>query len=218
MARKARSGLTYAMIEIDRTMTYTPDIHHRRSIRLKDYDYSRSGAYFVTVCAKERACLFGNLTKGQLQINQPGQMIMRWWSELPRKFSGVEIDEFVIMPNHLHGIIRIVGVENNGQPGVVGADRCVCPDINNKDPEAGEHTGSPLHRMVQWFKTMTTNEYIRGIHEREWERFNGKLWQRNYYEHVIRDDLELHVIREYIRYNPLKWEEDDENPNMKRAI
>lgn len=71
--------------------------------------------------------------------------------------------------------------------------------------------------MVQWFKTMTTNEYIRGINEHEWEPFNGKLWQRNYYEHVIRDDWELKSIREYIRYNPQKWDEDEENPKTVMA-
>lgn len=71
--------------------------------------------------------------------------------------------------------------------------------------------------MVQWFKTMTTNEYIRGINEHEWEPFNGKLWQRNYYEHVIRDDWELKSIREYIRYNLQKWDEDEENPKTGMA-
>jgi len=88
---------------------------------------------------------------------------------------------------------------------------------NDKDKhtETGEHTGSPLDRMVQWFKTMTTNDYIRGINDHGWDRFNGKLWQRNYYEHIIRDDQELYAIREYIRYNPLKWAEDEENPHMK---
>ena len=78
--------------------------------------------------------------------------------------------------------------------------------------------GSPLPRIIQWFKTMTTNEYIRGIDAQGWERFNGKLWQRNYYEHIIRDDRELQAIREYIRYNPLKWDEDEENPNTKRTV
>lgn len=197
-------------------MTYNPEFHHRRSIRLKEYDYSQAGTYFVTVCAKDRACLFCSLKNAEVQPNQAGQMIMKWWSELPNKFHGVEVDEFIVMPNHIHGIIRIVGAEDNNHGGVVGADRCVCPDIKNKYPKKGEHTGSPLHRMVQWFKTMTTNEYIRGINEQKWERFNGKLWQRNYYEHIIRDDREMNAIREYIRYNPLKWDEDEENLERKQ--
>jgi putative transposase len=188
-------------------MTYNPEIHHRRSIRLKEYDYSQPGAYFVTVCVKDRACLFGTITNDQIQLNEPGQMVTKWWFELPNKFLTMKADEFVVMPNHIHGIINIVG-----------ADLGVCPGVNGDQTGLGEHAGSPLHRMVQWFKTMTTNNYISGINDYGWERFNGKLWQRNYYEHIIRDDRELNAIREYIRYNPLKWDEDDENPNIKRAL
>jgi REP element-mobilizing transposase RayT len=185
-------------------MTYNPESHHRRSIRIKGHDYSQAGAYFVTVCVKDRACLFGFITNGQMQLNLPGQMVTKWWFELPNKFCNVEVDEFVVMPNHIHGIIKIVG-----------ADLRVCPDGDDKHTETGEHTGSPLHRMVQWFKTMSTNDYIRGINDHGWDRFNGKLWQRNYYEHIIRNDLELHAIREYISYNPLGWDNDDENPHIK---
>jgi REP element-mobilizing transposase RayT len=106
------------------------------------------------------------------------------------------------MPNHIHGIIFIVG-----------ADLRVCPDKNNDDIKKGEHIGSPLHHIIQWFKTMTTNKYIACVNQYDWLRFNGKLWQRNYYEHIIRNETELNNIREYIRYNPLKWDEDEENPN-----
>ena len=106
-------------------------------------------------------------------------MIQSWLVELTHKFINIELDEFIIMPNHMHGIIVI----NN-----VGADLRVCPDINNDDKDKGEHTGSPLHKIVQWFKTMTTNEYIRRIKLFDWHSFNGKLWQRNYYEHIIRNE------------------------------
>ena len=146
-------------------------------------------------------------------LNDAGNMIKTWWLSIPAKYKHVELDECMIMPNHFHGIIKIVG-----------ADQCVCPDLSvcpdpfNETKEKGEHTGSPLPRIIQWFKTMTTNEYIRGIDAQGWERFNGKLWQRNYYEHIIRDDRELQAIREYIRYNPLKWDEDEENPEMKGTI
>jgi len=124
----------------------------------------------------------------------------------------------MIMPNHFHRIIKIVG-----------ADQCVCPDVclcpdpyvpeNSNEPrQEGEHTDSPLQRIIQWFKTITTNAYIQKVHEKLWPPFNGKLWQRNYYEHIIRGDRELQAIREYIRYNPQKWDEDEENPKMKETI
>ena len=194
-------------------MTYNPEIHRRRSIRLKGYDYSQAGAYFVTVCAKDHACLFGDVEQGEMILNDAGNMIKTWWLAIPDKYRYVELDECMIMPNHFHGIIKIV----------VGADQCVCPDPyapenSDETKNKGEHIGSPLPRIIQWFKTMTTNEYIRGIKSQGWERLNGKLWQRNYYEHIIRDDRELQAIREYVRYNPLKWDEDEENLKMKGTI
>jgi len=197
-------------------VTYNPEIHRRRSIRLKGYDYSQAGAYFVTVCVKDHACLFGDVEQGGMILNDAGNMVKTWWLSIPDKYKHVELDEYMIMPNHIHGIIKIVG-----------ADQCVCPEpsvcpeyskYSNETRKKGEHIGSPLPRMMQWFKTMTTNEYIRGINTHGWERFNGKLWQRNYYEHIIRDDKELQAIREYIIYNPLKWDEDKENPEMKGTI
>ena len=110
------------------------------------------------------------------------------------------MDVFVVMPNHFHEIINIVG-----------ADLCVCPD-KNKNLKEGEHTGSPLHEIVQWFKTMTTNEYVRNVKQQNWPPFIGRLWQCNYYEHIIRNEDELNRIREYIINNPLYWSEDENNP------
>jgi len=133
-------------------------------------------------------------------LNDAGRMIEKWYRELPEKFNGIALDEYIIMPNHIHYIIE------NTDP--VGADLCVCP----RNADAGEHAGSPLQKIVQWFKTMTTNEYIREVKRNGWQPFNGKLWQRNYYEHVIRNDEDLRHIREYITQNPLKWELDEENP------
>jgi hypothetical protein len=110
------------------------------------------------------------------------------------------------MPNHFHGIIQI----NNTNTAPVGTDLRVCPDNrvchdNAGDHKKGEHTGSPLHRMVQWFKTMSTNDYIRNVKNNNWTPFNKKLWQRNYYEHIIRNEKSYLRISEYIRTNPLKW-------------
>lgn len=196
-------------------MKYDPDKHHRRSIRLQGYDYSQSGLYFVTICMQNRACLLGEIQMGQIKLNSAGEMIYRWWNALPDKFPSVVIDAFVVMPNHFHGIIVITD-------NPVGADPCVCPntpacpneDNSDRTKVKGVHAGAPLPTMVQWFKTMTTNEYIRGVKNLGWEPFNKRLWQRNYYEHIIRNEESLQHIREYVHTNPLKWEEDQLHPNV----
>jgi REP element-mobilizing transposase RayT len=189
-------------------MKYDPEIHNRRSIRLKGYDYANLGAYFVTICARDKACLFGEIIESQIQLNKAGKLVYNWWIELINKFKNIELDMFIIMPNHIHGIIYIVG-----------ADLCVCPDgrqdcpdRKNKPIKKGAHSGAPLHRIVQWFKTMTTNEYLRNIHEKGWDQLNGKVWQRNYYERVIRNEEELNQIKKYILNNPIQWDLDSENP------
>src|SRR6266542_4432459 len=134
-------------------MKCNPDIHHRRSIRLRNYDYSLPGAYFLTVCTEDRACLFGNVADDTMRLNDAGRMIEQWWFELNRKFPTVETDEFVVMPNHCHGIVVIpVGADLRVGPGSKGA----------RTAHQGAHAGAPLPTVIQWFKTMTTNDYIRG--------------------------------------------------------
>ena len=179
---------------------YNPGIHHRKSIRLHKYDYSQAGAYFVTVCTKDRECKFGEIRDGRMILNDAGRMVEKWWQELRNKFKSVELDANTVMPNHFHGII------------LVGADLRVCPDARGVHTDEGAHIGAPLQRIIQWFKTMSTNEYIRGIKQNNWQPFPGRLWQRNYYEHIIRTDEELERMREYIQNNPMQWEEDEENP------
>ena len=180
-------------------MRYDSERHYRRSIRLRGYDYGQVGAYFVTVCTQNRDYLFGAVVDEEMRLNDAGRMIEEWWFELNRKFTTVETDKFVVMPNHFHGIVAIADVN-------VGADLCVGPL-----PE-GAHAGAPLPTVVQWFKTMTTNEYVRGVNTQGWAPFRGKLWQRNYYEHIIRDDDSLNRIRQYILDNPSRWAFDRENP------
>jgi putative transposase len=170
---------------------------------LKGYDYSQPGTYFVTICIQDRDCLLGEMVNCEIQFNAAGQMIYYWWNCLPHKYPNIKLDEFIIMPNHLHGLII-----------VVRADQRVCPD-----DKKGEHTGSPLQkpvsfsRMIQWFKTMTTNEYLRNVKQNDWHPFNKRLWQRNYYENVIRDENEFNRTRKYILENPLKWDIDVDNPD-----
>jgi REP element-mobilizing transposase RayT len=181
-------------------MKFDAEKHHRHSIRLRGYDYTQAGAYFVTIVTNDRVCLFSEIVDGEMRLNDGGRMIQQWWFELNRKFSTVETDEFVVMPNHFHGIVVIAGV-------TVGADLRVGPNSE------GAHAGAPLPTIIQWFKTMTTNEYMRGVKTRSWTPFAGRLWQRNYYEHIVRCENELTRIREYIANNPLQWEMDRENPS-----
>ncbi len=178
---------------------YHPKIHHRRSIRLKGYDYAQAGLYFITICVQHRVHLFGKIENNKLQLNPAGKMIDKWYWELENKFKNIKCHEYIIMPNHFHAIIEIVG-----------SDLRVCPEkLNEHETKPlAEHTGSPLHRVVQWFKTMTTNEYIRNVKNKDWKRFDGKLWQRNYWEHIIRNEKSYHNISNYIINNPLKWSED----------
>ncbi len=176
-------------------MMPTCRIHKRRSLRLPGYDYSQAGAYFVTTCVVGRKGLLGEIVNGEMRLNEAGHMTEKWWLELEKKFPLIETDEFVVMPNHFHGIIVI------------------CPeDQPEQHSEKGAHTGAPLQRILQWFKTMSTNEYIHGVKEHGWKPFPGKLWQRGYYEHVIRNDAALNHIREYIASNPQHWDLDGENP------
>lgn len=199
-------------------MAYNPHIHHRKSIRLNRYDYSQAGLYFITICVQKRKCLFGEIENGKMMLNDAGKMIEKWYYELENKYPDIKCDEMILMPNHFHCIVKNVGP--------VEADLRVCPDeitlcdnakLDNDPilgdnsildcyPKLGEHRGSPLHRVVQWFKTMSTNEYIRGVKNLGWRSFDGKLWQRNYYEHIIRNERSYQTIANYIINNPAKWQ------------
>jgi len=307
-------------------MPYDPNKHHRRSIRLKGYDYTQPGYHFITICVQDRRYLFGQISNGKMKLNDAGRMVKKWYYELENKFRDKKCHQMVIMPNHFHCIIE------NVTP--IGADRSVCPyktndktilnkqnilgqqtilkeqtilgeqnilgqqtilneqtilgeqtisgsqpgrgeqnilgqqtilneqtilggqTISGSQPgrgeqiilgqqtilneqtilgeqnilgsqtilneqtilggqnilgshtDRGEHLGSPLYRAVQWFKTMSTNEYIRGVKQNGWQPFNRKLWQRNYWEHIIRNEQSYQTISDYIINNPAKWNDD----------
>lgn len=197
-------------------MNYDPELHHRRSIRLRGHDYASAHAYFVTICMQDRAPLLGKIIEGTMRLSSGGRTVLDWWQELPRKFPSVDPDAFVIMPNHFHGIIviRPVGADLCVRPSDM--DRSVRQDQTDLDarPRKGAHTGAPLPRVIQWFKTMTTSGYIRGVKLWRWPAFNRRLWQRNYHERIIRDDAELNRIRQYIVENPSNWASDPENPDI----
>ena len=174
-------------------------IGHRKSPRLSGYDYSQEGAYFVTVCVQGRQDLLGEILHGEMRLNQAGCMVERWWHKLASNFPALETDFYVVMPNHFHGIVLIA--ENTAS--ALPASR------------QGAHMGAPLQKIMQWFKTMTTNEYIHGVKEHGWPQFQGSLWQRSFYDHVIRDEASLNRIREYISTNPRRWDLDRENPRSR---
>ncbi|MCX5699502.1 MAG: transposase [Candidatus Omnitrophica bacterium] len=178
------------------------DSRNRRSIRLADYDYSRAGYYFVTVCVNERRNLFGDIDGGKIMLNGVGIMVEDNWNKLQQRFKFIELDEFIVMPNHLHGVIVIVGAP------LVGAQN---GDVVTDDGDDGATTrvAPTLGDVIGAFKSITTNEYIRNVKNKNWLSFNKYFWQRNYYERVIRDDNDLNRIREYIVNNPAKWEEDE---------
>jgi putative transposase len=177
--------------------------HRRRSIRLLGYDYTQAGAYFVTICTQGRECLFGEIVDREMRLNDAGRMVHSVWEELPRRYTGMDIDAFVAMPNHIHGIIILRDHH------VVGATPRGCPTSGQAQ---GPAPTMSLPDVVHRFKSLTTARYPQGVAEKGWPPFCRRLWQRNYYEHVIRGEDELDRIRRYIEDNPLMWAMDRENP------
>ena len=177
-------------------MKFNAKVHKRKSIRLKGYDYSQQGMYFVTVCTYNHHFLFGHIAEERMILNNAGRFANKCWVEIQEHFTHVALDEFIIMPNHIHGIIIINGKN-------VGA--------NNYSPLQINQFRSPsrtIGSMIRGFKIGVT----------KWFRANTNVynvWQRNYYEHIIRNEKKLNKIREYIINNPLKWLLDRENPDRK---
>ena len=168
-------------------MVNTKKKHH--SIRLKDFDYASEGAYFITICIRNHVDLLGNFVGTgpracpELVLSDAGKVITETWEQIPKYYHSIETDEFVVMPNHIHEIVFIS--HPNGQPQGVAPTKLSLSDV--------------VHR----FKTMTTKRYSDGVKQLDWKPYYNTFWQRNYYEHVIRDVDESNLIREYIIYNPL---------------
>jgi REP element-mobilizing transposase RayT len=206
---------------------FDPQIHHpyraqrgRRSIRLKEYDYSQSSGYFITIVTQGRECLFGEVVEEEMKLNTAGETIKRQWEELPQRFPRACLDVFIVMPNHFHGIIVLT--ESVGATLVVAhevaQETAQKEEMENLNPEeaiqirAGTSPAPTIGDIVGAFKSITTNAYIRGVNNLGWTPFMGKLWQRNYYEHIIRSPDDYDRIRNYIELNPSQWAADDENP------
>lgn len=195
------------------------------TLRLPEYDYATTGSYFVTITVWNQACLFGRIDQGALDLSVPGLMVESWWGNIERRFPTTMLGPYVVMPNHLHGVIHLGAI---AEPNA----------INN---EEGDHAGSPVRRsaapqdfvraarrgrptyedgasiegppslstVVGWFKTMTTNDYIRGVREFGFPPFDRRLWHRTYYDHIVRNSTDLARIERYIEDNPARWAMDE---------
>jgi REP element-mobilizing transposase RayT len=225
---------------------YNPNIHHRRSIRLKGYDYSKAGLYYITICVQDRECLFGKIEKCKMILNDAGNMVTNEWLKIPGRFPYVQLHQYVVMPNHFHAIMEItVGATLVVAPmTTVAPIVTVAPDIDNQtafdnriidnqtafdnrivdnqtafdDQTAPENVKRATTRVaptvgniVGAFQSIVTVNYIRGVKNHKWPSFNGKLWQRNYWEHIIRDENSYCRISDYILNNPANWHKDKFN-------
>jgi len=166
----------------------------RQSIRLVGYDYTRSGAYFVTVCVQDRLCLFGDVIEKTMVLNEAGRMVQNVWQSLPLHNSGITLDEFMVMPNHFHGIVVLDG---QAIPPVRQWSMASLLGKQGREAQRPAPTIS-LPDVMQRFKSITTALYRQG----KWPGMKRRLWQRNYYERIIQGKLELKHVRQYIKDNP----------------
>lgn len=192
-------------------MAYNPIKHHRRSIRLKGYDYGQAGLYFITICTQNRVCLFGDVENGEMILNHYGQIAYDEWLKTPQIRNDVELGDFVIMPNHIHVIIRLLCRGELHSPDI---QKPHSPDIQKPHGGGELHSpeNSPPHSPPQ-SPSQTIGAIVRGYKSTVTKQFgllgfDGKLWQRNYYEHIIRDERSYLKISAYIINNPVNWRND----------
>ena len=200
-------------------MSYNPQKHHRRSIRLKGYDYTSPGAYFVTICVQDRACVLGHVVAGNVRLSAWGKIAAEKWSWLERQYPYVTQDEWVVMPNHLHGILVIednsdLEHDSRGDDSRLRRrdDSRIVPTTRITPTQTApmQTKRKPLGRLIGAFKTVSTKQI-----NLERDTPGARFWQRNYYEHIVRNRRELNAIRAYIRNNPRKWALDRDHPDKK---
>jgi len=178
--------------------------HHRRSIRLKGYDYSRAGLYFITICCENKVHRFGKIENDGMVLNENGTIANNEWYKLLNRYSNFELDVFQIMPNHMHGIISLKNA--------VGATISVAPNTKNpmENIQSQNWTGaSPaptISNIVGAYKSLVANGCLKLYKSKN--KIMGKFWQRNYYEHIIRNENSYNTISNYIINNPAKWNDD----------
>ena len=190
--------------------TFDPQKRHRRSIRLPEYDYSQPGAYYVTIVAWQRECRFGEVANGNMVLTKYGLVAKQQWEKLPKRFPNIELGAFVIMPNHMHGIIVITD----------GSSRDTAGKRNDHDGASSRR--APTREQFQKPVKGSVPTIIRSYKSAVSYRINLMrgtkdipVWQRNYWEHVIRNEKDLQNKTDYIDANPILWAEDDENPTNK---
>lgn len=189
-------------------MKYNPNIHDRHSIRLRGYDYSQPGAYFVTICTYKKQCWFGEIRDGTMYRNQIGNLVAQEWLKSPQVRDNLKLDAWVVMPNHVHGIVWLIETRRGATlaPPKLAPSTFAPPTLTPPQQKLGR---SPNHlgSFITGFKSSVTRQ-INQL------RDNSELpiWQRNYYETIIRDEKSLHSIRDYINRNPEHWLQDEEHP------
>jgi len=157
----------------------------RQSVRLPGFDYAQAGAYFVTVCSYNKKCIFGHITDTHMHLNRLGALVVAAWKELPQMYTFISLDNWVLMPNHFHGIIW----------------------LNEKNPDQ-----KSLSKIISAFKSISTSRARKAFDQ------GGSLWQRSFYEHIIRNQSDLLRIRQYIEDNAAQWAVDRENPDFNRTV
>jgi REP element-mobilizing transposase RayT len=182
-------------------MKFNPDIHHRRSIRLKDYDYSQEGIYFITICTLNHEQLFGDIIDEKMFLNEFGKIVNGFWLKIPENFPNVQLDEYIIMPNHIHGIITVGAIHELP----LQNDLPQCNELPQQQNVRIHRRKMLLPKIIGKFK-MQSAKQINKIRN----TLGIAVWQRNYYKHIIRHENELNRIREYIVNNPLKWKLEKE--------
>ncbi len=192
---------------------YNSEKHHRRSIRLKGYDYTQPGAYFVTICTHDRECLFGEVIDGDMVLNDYGQIVHDEWLKSPQIRKEIDMDVFVVMPNHVHGIVWIVPIyiSHAQNVGVYGLKPL---RDGNESPTVGACGLTPLPGLTPKSLGACINGFKVSVTKQINQLRNMpciSVWQRNYYEHVIRHDETLHAVRQYIEQNPMRWHLDRYN-------
>ncbi|MEH2313519.1 MAG: transposase [Nostoc sp.] len=212
-------------------MKYDRNKHHRQSIRLKKYNYASAGGYFITICSHQRECLFGEVVDGTMQLNDLGQIVAEEWERSPNLRQEIKLDAWIVMPNDFHGIIFIEPVAylgaNNHHAAVVGAQG-LAPLQSNGLPQSDAplqskglpQSDAPLPSNMPNRKPRSLGSFIAGFKMAVTKRINllrgtprVPIWQRNYYEHIIRNEAALYKIREYVQTNPISWNTDQLHPH-----
>jgi REP element-mobilizing transposase RayT len=187
-------------------MRYNPEIHKRKSIRMKGYDYSQAGLYFITICCDGRFCRFGNIENNEMILNEYGIIAYNEWGKLSERFFNFELDVFQIMPNHMHGIIVLNNVGAGFTPDLNDVIDKNDAQVIDADIRAGASPAPTITDIVGAYKSLVAKGCL-GIYKFRNETM-GKIWQRNYYEHIIRNEQSYNTISNYIINNPAQWQAD----------